>query len=132
MSSDNAQQRSQQRCHYRGAQLCGIHADQHGHHEQHGPLPQGKIRRRQYEYDGTGKRADHDAGVSTWHHAHYRRAVYSITKASLTEHYRDIDTTRDGEKHAEALSTQIDMLWRDARWSIRDILGEDRGLAELV
>lgn len=62
----------------------------------------------------------------------YRRAVYSITKVSLTERYRDIDTTRDGEKHAEALSTQIDMLWRDARWSIRDILGEDRGLAELV
>lgn len=62
----------------------------------------------------------------------YRRAVYSFTKASLTESYRDIDTTRDGEKHAEALSTQIDMLWRDSRWAIRDILNEDRGLAELV
>lgn len=62
----------------------------------------------------------------------YRRAVYSVTKALLIEGYRDIDTTRDGEKHAEALTSQIDTLWRDARWSVRDILGESRGSAELV
>ncbi|GKV91744.1 head completion/stabilization protein [Pectobacterium carotovorum] len=62
----------------------------------------------------------------------YRRAVYSITKALLIEGYRDIDTTREGEKHAEALSSQIDTLWRDGRWAIRDILGVNRGLAELV
>ncbi|AZP49591.1 head completion/stabilization protein [Rahnella aquatilis] len=62
----------------------------------------------------------------------YLRAVYSFTKATLLEGYRDIDTTRDGEKHAEALSTQIDTVWRDGNWAVRDILGLPRDLAELV
>ncbi|MEG1214583.1 MAG: head completion/stabilization protein [Leclercia sp.] len=62
----------------------------------------------------------------------YKNAVWSLTKALLIEGYRDVDTTSKGEDHAEALSTQIDTLWRDVRWSIRDILDESRGLAELV
>lgn len=62
----------------------------------------------------------------------YQRAVYAFTKALLLEGYRDIDTTRDGEKHAEALSTQIDTVWRDGNWAVRDILGLSRDLAELV
>lgn len=62
----------------------------------------------------------------------YQRAVYCVTKALLTEGYRDIDTTRDGEKHAAALSTQIDDLWRDGQNAIRDILGRPRMVAELV
>lgn len=62
----------------------------------------------------------------------YQRAVYAFTKALLLEGYRDIDTTRDGEKHAEALSTQIDTVWRDGNWAVRDILGLPRDLAELV
>lgn len=62
----------------------------------------------------------------------YRDAVYSLTKALLIEGYRDIDTTRDGEKHAAALSTQIDTLWRDMRFNINDITGRPRQLAELV
>ncbi|WP_192457710.1 head completion/stabilization protein [Musicola keenii] len=62
----------------------------------------------------------------------YLRAVYSTTKALLTEGYRDIDTTKEGEKHAAALTSQIDTLWRDAQWAIRDIQGVGRGLAELV
>ncbi|WP_237386166.1 head completion/stabilization protein [Xenorhabdus sp. Sc-CR9] len=62
----------------------------------------------------------------------YRHAVYSFTKAMLIENYRDIDTTRDGEKHAEALSTQIDDLRRDGQNAIRDILGQHRMIAELV
>ncbi|AXG42665.1 capsid assembly protein [Photorhabdus laumondii subsp. laumondii] len=70
-----------------------------------------------------------NVSVKVWR---YRRAVYSVAKALLTEAYRDIDTTREGEKHAEALSTQIADLWRDARWAIRDVMGEERGLAELV
>jgi hypothetical protein len=67
--------------------------------------------------------------VKVWR---YKNAVWTLTKALLIENYRDIDTTSQGEKHAEALSTQIDTLWRDLRWSIRDIQDEDRGLAELV
>lgn len=66
--------------------------------------------------------------VKVWR---YKNAVWSLTKALLIEGYRDIDTTSKGDDHAQALSTQIDTLWRDVRWSIRDIQNEDRGLAEL-
>ncbi|MDK1707018.1 head completion/stabilization protein [Serratia marcescens] len=62
----------------------------------------------------------------------YCRAVYCTAKALLLEGYRDIDTTRDGEKHAEALSTQIESAWRDSQWALRDIMGLSRALAEIV
>lgn len=62
----------------------------------------------------------------------YREAVYSYAKATLIEGYRDADTTGKGEAHAIALATQIDDCWRDARWAIRDIKGESRGMAELL
>ncbi|KAA5952047.1 MULTISPECIES: head completion/stabilization protein [unclassified Pantoea] len=62
----------------------------------------------------------------------YKRAVWFTAKALLLEGYRDIDTTRDGEKHAEALTTQIDGVWRDSQWALRDIMGLPRGLAEIV
>jgi hypothetical protein len=62
----------------------------------------------------------------------YLRAVYSTTKALIIESYRDIDTTREGEKHAEALSTQIEDAWRDSQWALRDIMGLKRGLAEIA
>lgn len=70
-----------------------------------------------------------DESAKVWS---YRDAVYSLAKALLIEGYRDIDTTRDGEKHAAALSTQIDTLWRDMRFDINDITGRPRQLAELV
>lgn len=66
--------------------------------------------------------------VKVWR---YKNAVWSLTKALLIEGYRDIDTTSKGEDHARALVTQIDTLWRDVRWSVRDIQNDDRGLAEL-
>lgn len=69
---------------------------------------------------------------TTAHVFRYRHAVYNFTKALLIENYRDIDTTRDGEKHAEALSTQIDDLRRDGQNAIRDVLGKNRMIAELV
>ena len=62
----------------------------------------------------------------------YRRAVYCTAKALLLEGYRDIDTTREGEKHAEALNTQIESVWRDSQWALRDIMGLRRSLAEIV
>lgn len=62
----------------------------------------------------------------------YQRAVYSFTKAALIEQYRDIDTTRDGEKHALALSSQIDDLRRDGQNALRDLLGRRRMLIEIV
>lgn len=62
----------------------------------------------------------------------YRRAVYSHTKANLTERRRDVDTTGDGEKRVEAMDTTLTDLWRDARWAMQDIQGNRRGIAELV
>ncbi|CAM3982521.1 head completion/stabilization protein [Xenorhabdus thuongxuanensis] len=69
---------------------------------------------------------------TTAHVFRYRHAVYSFTKAALIENYRDIDTTRDGERHADALATQIDDLRRDGQNAIRDILAQPRMIAELV
>lgn len=75
--------------------------------------------------------SDTIAGVSV-RVQRYRRAVYCTAKALLIEGYRDIDTTREGEKHAEALSTQIDAAWRDSQWALRDVMGLPRCLAEVV
>lgn len=62
----------------------------------------------------------------------YRRAVYCHAKANLVERRRDVDTTGDGDNLAEKLSTTITDLWRDARWAIQDIQGNQRGISELV
>ena len=53
----------------------------------------------------------------------FRRAVYSFTRASVLEGYRDVGTTPKGDKDAEALDRQIDDLWRDGRWSIAYLCG---------
>ncbi|MDE9517588.1 head completion/stabilization protein [Xenorhabdus bovienii] len=62
----------------------------------------------------------------------YHRAVFCLTKASLTERYRDIDTTQPGTKKAEAMETTIDDLWRDAQWALRRIQGQDHMIVELI
>lgn len=82
--------------------------------------------------DALGKIPSPPVNNETKHTFLYRHAVYSYTKAYLIENYRDIDTTRDGEKHAEALSTQIDDLKRDVQNAIRDLTGEKRMIAELA
>lgn len=87
---------------------------------------------RQYGYTSLANvPAEKVAGVSVLI-SRYLRAVYSTTKALTLESYRDIDTTREGEKHAEALTTQIEDSWRDSQWALRDILGLKRGLAEIA
>jgi hypothetical protein len=62
----------------------------------------------------------------------YHRAVFCLTKASLSERYRDIDTTASGNKKAEAMETTIDDLWRDAQWALRRIQGQDHAVVELI
>ncbi|PHM36200.1 head protein [Xenorhabdus mauleonii] len=62
----------------------------------------------------------------------YHRAVFCLTKANLTERYRDIDTTQPGTKKAEAMETTIDDLWRDAQWALRRIQGQDHAIVELI
>ncbi|CDL79813.1 head completion/stabilization protein [Xenorhabdus cabanillasii] len=62
----------------------------------------------------------------------YHRAVFCLTKANLTERYRDIDTTQPGTKKAEAMETTIDDLWRDAQWALRRLQGQAHSLVELI
>lgn len=62
----------------------------------------------------------------------YERAVGCIAKADVTEHMRDIDTTNEGHRQADALDPVIDELRRDARWAISAILGIGRSTVELI
>ncbi|WP_340610784.1 head completion/stabilization protein [Xenorhabdus bharatensis] len=62
----------------------------------------------------------------------YHRAVFCLTKANLTERYRDIDTTASGTKKADTLDSTIDDLWRDAQWALRRIQGQDHAIVELI
>ncbi|BET96450.1 head completion/stabilization protein [Xenorhabdus taiwanensis] len=62
----------------------------------------------------------------------YRRAVYCLAKAGLSERYRDIDTTADGAKKADALDPTIDDLHRDAVWAIQRIKCTTHNIVELI
>ncbi|MET1080319.1 MAG: head completion/stabilization protein [Pseudomonas sp.] len=62
----------------------------------------------------------------------YLRAVYSLAHADLIERYSDYDTTGSGEKSADELSPQIADQHRNARWAIRDLLGQRRTTVELI
>lgn len=62
----------------------------------------------------------------------YRRAVFCYAKANLTERYRDIDTTPNGHKKADALDPSIDDLQRDAIWAIQRIKGTTHNIVELI
>ena len=62
----------------------------------------------------------------------YLRAVYCLTKANLIERYSDFDSTAKGLKAGEVLGESVDDLRRDARFAIRDILGESHVTVELI
>ena len=62
----------------------------------------------------------------------YRRAVYALATAELTERYRGFDSTNDGHENADESEPVIDDLRRDARWAINDILGISRSTVELI
>lgn len=64
--------------------------------------------------------------------SHYRRAIYYVTKAELTEHYRDFDSTKSGRQQADELEPTIDTDRRTARWAIRDFLGLPHANMELI
>lgn len=66
-------------------------------------------------------------------HVHrYRRAVYSLAAADLTEQYRSFDATDAGHQYADKLEPPIGDLRRAASWAIRDIRGEPRTTVELI
>lgn len=66
-------------------------------------------------------------------HVHrYRRAVYCLAAADLTEQYRSFDATDAGHQYADKLETPISDLRRAALWAVRDILGVGRSTIELI
>ncbi|KVN19737.1 MULTISPECIES: head completion/stabilization protein [unclassified Burkholderia] len=66
------------------------------------------------------------------HVARYRRAVYHLTLADVTEKYRGYDTTKSGGQVAADLASTVDDSRRAARWAISDILGLARSTVELI
>lgn len=62
----------------------------------------------------------------------YKRAVYSKAKADLMERMLNFDATASGQKKAESQEPAIDDHRRNARWAIRDILGQPRSTVELI
>ncbi|SMB82446.1 Phage head completion protein (GPL) [Pasteurella testudinis DSM 23072] len=94
-----------------------------------------KAFRRQQQNNGVDKLAnvgdDHIDGESVAVQR-YKRAVYCLAVAELTEHYRSYDATNTGRKQADENEPLIGELRRNARFAISDILGEVRLTAELV
>lgn len=62
----------------------------------------------------------------------YRRAVYNLTRADLTEQYRAYDATKSGGQHAEDLEATICESRRNVRWALNDIRGIPRSTIELI
>lgn len=70
-------------------------------------------------------------GVSG-HVLRYRRAVYNLTRADLTEQYRSYDATKSGAQHAEELEATTSESRRNVRWALNDIRGIARSTIELI
>ncbi|MGL4448704.1 MAG: head completion/stabilization protein [Shewanella sp.] len=62
----------------------------------------------------------------------YRRAVYCMARANLYERYLDSSATADAVKDSAARDQTANDLYRDARFAIRDILGETHTTVELI
>lgn len=75
--------------------------------------------------------ADQTDGVSA-HVLRYRRAVYNLTRADLTEQYRAYDVTKTGANDTEVLEATICESRRNLRWALNDMLGVPRSTIELI
>ena len=64
--------------------------------------------------------------------ARYRRAVFNLTHADLSERYRDWDTTKTGGEKAEDLEMTICEARRNVRWALNDLRGIPRSTVELI
>ncbi|HGO5816105.1 TPA: head completion/stabilization protein [Mannheimia haemolytica] len=62
----------------------------------------------------------------------YKRAVYCLAVANLYERYRSYDSTKEGHDKAEELESTAGDLKRDYHFAVRDILGENRMISELI
>lgn len=62
----------------------------------------------------------------------YKRAVYCLAVANLYERYRSFDSTKEGHNKSDELETTADDLKRDYHFAVRDILGNNRMISELI
>lgn len=62
----------------------------------------------------------------------YKRAVYCLAVANLYERYRAFDNTKEGHDKADELQNTAGDLKRDYHHAVRDILGENRLISELI
>ncbi|SUT91580.1 head completion/stabilization protein [Actinobacillus lignieresii] len=62
----------------------------------------------------------------------YLRAVYCLAVANLYERYRSYDSTKEGHDKSAELENTADDLKRDYHFAVRDILGGNRMISELV
>lgn len=69
---------------------------------------------------------------TTAYQHHYKSAVFNEAKASITERYRDIDSTNTGHDEADKLDLTIDDYRADSREHIRAILGNPRATIKLL
>lgn len=76
--------------------------------------------------------AEYDLAHETDKCFSFKKAVYNLAKAQLTEHYRDYDTGKDATARSKELTPQIDTCYRNARNAIADIKGEMHSTIELI
>jgi hypothetical protein len=71
-------------------------------------------------------------GCESTHAIRYRRAVFNLVRADLTEQYRGLDTTKSGGQKAEELEATICEARRNVRIALADIRGIRRTTVELI
>lgn len=71
-------------------------------------------------------------GRESTHVIRYRRAVFNLVRADLTEQYRGYDSTKSGGQAAEALEQTICECRRNVRIALADIRGIRRTTVELI
>lgn len=76
--------------------------------------------------------AEYDLNNETDKCFSFKKAVYNLAKAQLTEHYRDYDTGNDATARSKELTPQIDTCYRNARNAISDIKSEPHSVIELI
>lgn len=62
----------------------------------------------------------------------YRRAVFATVRADVMERYRGFDSSADAERRAQDNDPAIAEQMRNARWAVRDIMGEPHATVELI
>lgn len=71
-------------------------------------------------------------GAESAHVYRYRRAIYHLAHADVTEKYPGLDSTKSGGQIGATLTDTVDESRRNARWAISGILDIPRSTIELI